>query len=172
VTTSTTTVASEKVLMGGIRQTRLTLTAFSLGNGGDAAALGIGAKVYTFPTGNHMILDSMAFGTFTPAVLYTNVLDAGIGTVVAAGVVSVLGGTATFENFIGGTASAALSPTGGAWAATTNSVIASGGNPHFLVTTAGVHDIFLNAAGTWTDVAAAGAVTFTGTIVINWAPLA
>jgi len=171
VTTSTTTTASERVGINGVRQTRLTLTSFALGNGDDNTALGIGAKVYTFPAGDIMIINSWAAGLFIPAVLYTNVLDAGIGTVIASGAVSVLGGTATFENIIGGTASAAQAPAGGAWAATTNSVVGNGGNPNFLMATGAVHDIFLNAAGTWTNVAAAGAVVFTGTIVVNWVPL-
>lgn len=168
VTTALTTSAVERVGFNGVRQTRLTLTNFDLGNGDDNAALGIGNKFYTLPAGDIMVINSWAKGLFIPAVLYINAVDAGIGTVIASGAVSVLGGTATFENIIGGTASAALAPTGGAWAATTNSVVGNGGNPNFLVASAGSHDLFLNAAGTWTNVAAAGDVVFTGTIVINW----
>lgn len=171
VTTAATTVATERVGINGVRQTRLALTAFDLGNGDDNAALGIGAKVYTFPAGDIMIINSWAKGLFIPAVLYVNTLDAGIGTVIASGAVSVLGGTSTFENIIGGTTSAAQAPSGGAWAATTESVTGNGGNANFLMASAASHDIFLNAAGTWTNVAAAGDVVFTGTIVINWVPL-
>jgi len=168
ITTSATTTAVETLLPNGVRQTKLTLTNFALGNGGDAAALGIGAKYYTLPAGDATIIRSWIKGTFTPAVLYTNALDAGIGTVIASGVVSVLGGTATFENVVGGVATAALAPGGAAYAASTLSVTGNGGIPTLLIATAASHDLFLNVAGTWTDIAAAGAVTFTGTIFHEW----
>jgi len=164
VTTSTTTTATERVGFNGQRQTVLTLTAFALGDGDDNTALGIGAKVYTFPAGDVQILSARATGLFIPSVLYVNTVVGGIGTVIASGAVSVLSGTATFQNVITGVASAALSPTGGAW---------TGANsPGLLLASAGSHDIFLNAAGTWTNVAAAGAVVFTGTIVVDWVQIA
>jgi len=169
VTTTTTTSVEHFKDPAGMRTSVFTLTAFSLGNGGDAAALGIGAKFFDFPAGNIWFQDASINGTFGTAVLYTNVLDAGIGSVIASGVVSVLGGTATFEDFIGSLTTAAL-PT--ATVAGVSGLAAADGISNRLIASASAHTVHLNAAGTWTDIAAAGAVTFTGTIVLRWKLLA
>lgn len=165
ITTAATTTAVHYKDAAGMRTSVFTLTAFAMGDGGDGAALGIGAKFFSFPAGNIWFERAAMSGTFGTAVLYTNVLDAGIGNTVASGVVSVLGGTADFEDYIGSVTTAAL-PT--ATCAGASGVAAAAGLSNRVVLTASVHDLFLNAAGTWTNIAAAGAVTFTGTITVVW----
>lgn len=164
-TAGTNVVAEERIDAKGIQRTRLTLTAVSLGNGGDGADLAIGALIYTLPAGA-IVLHGEAFvsGAFSSTGAYTNVLDAGIGSVIGSGVVSVLGGTATFEDLIGGTTTGALNA-GGALVATQTS---TGSIPNRLVTSGGAHTLHLNAAGTWTNIAAASPVLFTGVVEFSW----
>lgn len=165
VATSATTAAVEALGTDGVRTTSLALTAFALGNGGDGADLGIGALVYTFPAGNVQFIDATLSGNFGTTVLYTNALDAGLGSVIASGVVAVLGGTATFEDFIGSLTTAVLP--GGAVVGMTGQAAAAGiGNR--MIAASAAHTVHLNAAGSWTNIAAAGPVTFTGNIVLRW----
>ena len=170
VTTGATTVAEEHG--DGIHHiTKLTMTAFAVGTVPDNASLGIGAKFYTFPAGTIEILAASMVGGFTGAVTVTTATpEIGIGTVIASGAVSVLSGTATFEDIIDGN----LSGTGGDTVAPN---IAGGtfyknkssAAPIVIKTSGGKsHDLFLNAAAAWSDVAAPGAGTFTGTIIIEW----
>lgn len=169
ITTAATTTAKHFKDAAGMRTTVFTLTSFALGNGADNAALGIGAKFFDFPAGNIWFQDAAINGTFGTSVLYTNALDAGIGSVIASGAVSVLGGTATFEDFIGSLTTAVL-PT--ATVAGVTGTTAAAGIGSRLIASASAHTVHLNAAGTWTDIAAAGPVTFTGTIVLRWKLLA
>lgn len=164
-TPGTNVTAKEMMATDGRRTTRLTLTNFSLGNGGDTLALAIGGLIYTFPAGD-IVLHGEAHmkGAFSSTAAYTNVLDAGVGSVIASGAVAVLGGTATFEDLIGGTTTAALNA-GGAVVATQSS---AGSVPNRLIAAAGAHTLHLNAAGTWTDVAAAQPVLFTGIVEFTW----
>lgn len=169
-TAATTTMASYKDFAGD-RTTVLTLTNFLINNTPDGAALGIGAKVWSFPAGNIYFRNAQLFGTVLDAdsAGYTNALDVGLGDTIAAGAVSVLGGTAAFENFIGGTTSAVL-PT--ATVAAGTGLAAAAGISNVVIASGGNHDVYLNVAGTWTNVTTAGAIKFTGTIIINWRPLA
>lgn len=170
VTTAATTVAEEHG--DGIEHlTKLTMTNFAIGTSGDAAALGIGAKFYTFPAGTIIIQDATIVGGVTAAIsVTTDTPEVGIGTVIASGAVSVLSGTATFEDVIDGNASG----TGGDTVAPdvaggTLYKSSSATAPVVIKTTGGkARDLFLNVAVTWANVTAAGAVTFTGTITIKW----
>ena len=70
VTTAATTVAEEHG--DGLHHvTKLTMTSFSLGNTGDNASLGIGAKFYTLPAGILMIENASLSGIFDAAVSST-----------------------------------------------------------------------------------------------------
>jgi hypothetical protein len=163
-----TVAAIESMEPNGDRATRLNFVNFSLGNGGDGAALGIGALAYTFPAGDFLFIDAQIKGTFSSVGLYTNALDAGLGQTIASGVVSVLGGTAEFENYIGSLTSAAL-PT--ATIVGTSGDAAANGIRNRVVLAATAHTLHVNAAGTWTDIAAASPVLFNGYAIIRWRSL-
>lgn len=169
-TTSTTAVAEHGD--GTDHTTVLTMTNFAIGTIADNAALGIGAKFYTFPSGTILVEWISMVGGVTGAVSVTaQTPEVGIGSVIASGAVAVLSGTATFEDYIDGNAS------GGTNGATTAPDIAgtvfykfSRNNLNYIIKTSGgaARDVFLNMAATWADVTAAGAGTYTGTIVIKW----
>lgn len=170
--TTTATTAVEEYGSGIDHFTKLTMTSFSLGNTADNASLGIGAKFYTFPAGTILVRDVTLVGSLTAAIsVTTNTPEIGIGSVVASGAVSVLSGTATFEDYIDGNASGTGGDTvapdvaGGAF------YKSSSFTSNILVKTSGgkSRDLFLNAAAAWNDVTAAGALTFTGVITLNWA---
>jgi hypothetical protein len=170
VTTSATTVASETG-NGIAHVTQLTLTSFAVGTSGDNASLGIGAKFYTLPAGTIEIIAATMVGGLTAAISNTaQTPEVGIGTVIASGAVSVLSGTATFEDVIDGN----TSTTGGDTVApdVAGTAFYKGGGarlPVLIKTTGGKsHDLFLNVAVAWADVTAAGAVTFTGVITLVW----
>lgn len=154
--------------LGPKRVTVLSLTAFSLGNDGNNVSLGIGAKFYSFPAGKIVIQNASMIGAFstTDVANQAKTLQVGVGSVVAVGAVAVLSGTGTFQDTISGSA-----PASGSDAATSDT---NGGlHESFtyaaqrLIKTAGVHDLFLNAAVAW----AAGTpapVLYTGQIVLEW----
>jgi hypothetical protein len=170
VTTAATTVAEEHG--DGLEHvTKLTMTAFVIGTSGDAAALGIGAKFYTFPAGAIMVEDASMVGGVTAAIsVTTDTPEVGIGTVIASGAVSVLSGTATFEDIINGNVSGDGGDTVAPDVAGTTFYKNSSITAPVLIKTSGgkSHDLFLNCAVTWANVAAAGPVTFTGVITIKW----
>jgi hypothetical protein len=153
--------------------TKLTLTAFAVGTIADNASLGFGAKFYTFPAGTILVPEISMVGSLTGAVSVTaQAPECGIGSVIASGAVSVLSGTATFEDYIDGNAS------GGTNGATTAPDIAgttfykmSRNDLSYIIKTSGgaARDLFFNVAKAWSDVTATGALTYTGTIVIRWA---
>lgn len=169
VTTSATTVAEEHG-DGLWHVTKLTMTNFAMGTSGDNAALAIGAKFYTFPAGTIVIEDASIVGGITAAIsITTNTPEVGIGTVVGSGASATL--STTMEDIVDGGAAGyvggdtvAPDVAGGAFykgmAATTPVVIKTSGGK--------ARDLFLNAAVTWANVAAAGAVTFTGVITLKW----
>lgn len=165
VTTGATTVAEEHG-DGVDHLTKLTLTAFAVGTSGDNASLAIGAKFYTFPAGAIVVENASLSGTVTAAIsVTTNTPDTGIGTVIGSGANAVLSAVgATSENVLGGVAAASVA--GGAVSG--SSVTGPGSLIPLFITSAGVHDLYLNMAAAWVDVAAAGAVTFTGVITLRW----
>jgi len=131
----------------------------TLGDIPGGAELGLGKLVYTFPAG---ALDvkatymSIAL-TQTDGNIDSDTPDVGIGSVVASGVVGVLGGTSTFEDMLTGRAAADCNGT-----ATVAHVATSK-----LTATGDAHTVYFNAAFDWT---ASGddACAIAGTIIIEW----
>lgn len=145
--------------------TLLTLTAFAAGTSGDNAAKAIGNKIYTFPAGIIMVewASLIALATTAAISITTDTPEVGLGTVIGSGVNATLGAVgATSENIFEGTAIADVAAT-----PFTGTKFPLAGPP-FLIAAASVHDVFLNYAVTWADVAAVGAVTATGTVVMKW----
>jgi hypothetical protein len=170
VTTAATTVAEEH---GDQLEhiTKLTMTAFAVGTSGDGAALALGAKFYTLPAGSYVIESASIAGGLTADIsVTTDTPEVGIGTVVGSGVVATL--STTMENVIDGGA-AGMTGDGDAIAPDVAGTAFYKGNLSTVrpvIQAAGglAHDLFLNVADTWANVAAAGPVTFTGVITLKW----
>jgi hypothetical protein len=169
VTTAATTVAAE--YGDGVNHiTKLTLTNFAMGTSGDAAALAIGAKFYTFPAGSILVESATIVGGVTAAIsVTTDTPEVGIGTTVGTGVAATL--STTMEDIIDGGAAGltggdAVAPDVAGTAFYKGQTFTTG----VLIKTTGgkARDLFLNAAVTWANVTAAGAVTFTGVITLKW----
>ena len=140
--------------------TVLTLTGAALLPTIPADAEAAGAVIYTFPAG--VYVGTAAHMDITAAVVdtATNAADIGLGSVIATGDVSVLGGTAAFEDWLTGQTIADVSSP-----ATEKSTIMTGGAP--LVFEAGdSHVLNINIAGTWN--ATIASLTLTGTVTIYW----
>jgi len=170
VTTAATTVAQEHG-DGVSHVTKLTMTSFAVGTNADNASLGIGAKFYTFPAGAILVEDATMVGGLTAAIsVTTDTPEVGIGTAIASGAVSVLSGTATFEDIINGNVSGDGGDTVAPDVAGTTFYKNSSFTAPVLIKTSGgkSHDLFLNVADGWADVTAAGDVTFTGVITLKW----
>lgn len=169
-TTPVTTVAIKEYGDGRDITTVLTLTNFVVGAlNSAAAALGVGNIVYAFPAGQHLEL-VYGFSSLSLTAAGTAVTcKTGLGSVVASGAVSVLSGTATFQDRLtaqdiataaaGGTAVSALT------AATAG--VATG---IALNVAASVKNVYLNAAGTW-NANNVGSLTANGTIVLKWSKM-
>lgn len=139
--------------------TQLTLTAVAL-TAIAGADLGIGALIYTFPAGVVVVKAvqmNMTAGTFAGDTGIA--ADVGVGSVIATNAVTVLGGTAGFEDYVTGQTVADVAsfvsrkttiPT-----AAVSKVIESGD----------AHTVHLNVAAAW---AATGTPTVTGTVIIHW----
>ena len=134
------------------------------------AALGVGTLLYTLPAGAAIINSSyFSIGiTQTQGHINADTPTVGLGTTVASGAVSVLSGTAAFQNISVG--KAAANCTGTATVQTAPATV----SPFALVVpaTGGVnHTVYFNAANTW---AASGdaAALIAGTVIINWAFMA
>jgi hypothetical protein len=131
------------------------------------AALGVGTLLYTFPAGAQAIQASkMSVGiTQTQGNINSNTPTVGLGTVIASGVVSVLSGTATFQNINVG--KAATNCTGTA----TEQAAAPTGSPFSLVSdVGGVKALYFNVAATWNASGDAGAL-LSGTVSVAWLQL-
>ena len=156
--------------------TALTLTSFAVGTSGDNANLALGAKIYTWPTGVDVAVEyAILKGGLTAAIsVTTDTPEVGLGTVVATGAAATLT-TATWENIMDGGATR-LPTTGGDQVAiapdvagtTFRKMSLSTISPIIATSGGAARDVFLNVADGWADVAAAGAVTFTGTILLKW----
>jgi hypothetical protein len=172
VTTAATTTAEE--FGDGVNHvTKLTLTAFSLGNGADNADLAIGAEVYTFPAGDLVIYDSSIRGAFTSLASVTTIADGeyGMGTLIGSTAVDTLAEVnAAAENIMTGQAVSTYAADG------TSVVVhstATGDTPSanglvVLAASGLAHKLFLNFAATWPNSAAAAGFTFTGVITVRW----
>jgi hypothetical protein len=147
--------------------TKLTCAAFSLGNGGDAQDLAIGAKLYTVPAGTVLYDTASLVGYFNSAASVKTIADGqpGVGTVAGSGAVDTLAAAA--RNIVRGTALTTYLADGtslvemGSW----SNIDAA---EPLMMTAAGSHDIYLNFAATWPNSAAAAGFTFTGVVVFRW----
>lgn len=150
---------------GRHHQTTLVLTAFQLGNSGDAASLALGALLYTFPAGVIDVRTARIKGGVTIAdAIKTDTPEIGLGTVIGSGANATLGAVGTTsENIFEGTAVADCNGT------EFNGVKKATASPFsLLIPAASVHTVYFNIADGWADLTAASLLTFTGTIVIEW----
>jgi len=143
----------------GVKHQSVITVNTTLGDIPGGAALGLGKLVYTFPGGAVDVKTtyiSMAL-TQTDGYITADTPDVGIGTTVASGVVSVLGGTAAFENMLTGQAADDCNGTAEVLQLATSLIIATGGD----------HTVYFNVADDW---AATGddACAIAGTIIIEW----
>ena len=146
--------------------TVLTLTDFIVGAlAGAGAALGLGNIVAAFPAGAHLELAYYQSLSFKAAGTAVNT-DAGLGSVIASGVISVLSGTGTFEDRLTGQ-TIATAAGGGAVASALLGATAGIGTGIALNGASAVKNVFLNAAGTW-NANNTGNLTATGTITFKW----
>lgn len=161
------TVTATEYSTGKDIVTVLTLTDFVIGAlAGAGAALGMGNIVYTFPAGQHFEL-VYGFSSLSLTAAGTAVnTDTGLGSVVASGAVSVLSGTATFEDRLTGQTIATAS-SGGAVASALTAATAGIGTGISLNVAASVKNVFLNSAGTW-NANNTGNLTARGVVVLKW----
>lgn len=142
-------------------RTVLTMDAMAAGSPTGAAALGFGTLLYTLPVGASVLnVSKIDFSLQGGGVVDADTPDVGIGTVIASGVVSVLSGTATFENILTGQTFNDCNGT-----AEVKTALATSSPFALVVETADAHTIHLNIADTW---AGADDLTATGTITIEW----
>lgn len=147
--------------------TVLTLTDFVVGAlAGAAAALGVGNIVYAFPAGAHLELVNYASLRLTCAGTPV-ATDTGLGSVIATGAVSVLSGTATFEDRFTGQSITTAADASGAVVANILAVTAGIGTGIGLNAAASVKNVYLNSAGTW-NADNTGNLTANGTITFKW----
>jgi len=132
------------------------------------AALGVGSLIYTLPAGAQIVSGAQInVGiTQTTGNINANTPTVGLGTVVASGVVSVLSGTATFQNINVGVATANCTGT-----PVVQTAKATASPFELVIEAAGAKSIYFNAAATW---AASGdpAALLRGTVTLNWRSLA
>ncbi len=147
--------------------TVLTLNNFVVGTlAGAGAALGMGNIVYTFPAGQHLEL-VYGFSNLSLTAAGTAVnADVGLGSVIATGAVSVLSGTATFENRLTGQ-TIGTDPAGGTAVSALLGATAGIGTGISLNVAASVKNVFLNAAGTW-NANNTGSLLANGVITLKW----
>ena len=132
-------------------KTVITLSSAAVMTIAGAADEAVGFKIYDFPASSAIHINSVYANLTHTQSVGADTPDCGLGTVVATGVVAVLGGTATFEDIL----------TGEAYATTVNDKtvatvdLAKPGSP----------SVFPNAADGW---AAAKTLTWTGTVTIHW----
>lgn len=155
--------------------TILTLTAFDMGLSGDNASLGIGNKFYTLPAGDFIVESAMIKGALTADVDNTaQTPEVGIGSTIGVGAVANL--ATTMEDVVDGGAAGII---GGALVAPDlagtafyKGILATSAQGVLFKASGGKsHDLFLNAAVAWANVAAAANVFFTGSIILKWSKL-
>ncbi len=166
--TPVSTVTFNEYSTGRDVTTVLTLTNFIIGAIPAAnAALGVGNILYTYPAGQHL---ELVYGFSNLILTLPGTANAaaitGLGSVVASGAVSVLSGTATFQNRLAGQTLATAS-TGGAASSALLATTAGIGTGIALNVAANVKDVFLNCAGTWVS-ANAGNLTASGVVTLKW----
>ena len=126
-----------------------------------SAELAWGIKLGTLPVGAVIVTSANFDLGYVASAANGIAADIGIGTVIATGAVSVLDGTATFENCITGqTASVVDGTTPVAWEAnvvTAETDVKDG--------TSTANSLFLNMAGNWN---VNGTITYTGSVTVEW----
>lgn len=165
-----TTLVAAEYNSGVYHTTQITLTNFIVGAlAGAAAALGVGNKIYTLPAGVQLY-KATYYNLSLTAVGTAVTTKTGIGSVIASGAVSVLNGTATFQNYVA--ENNVVTAAGGGTAVPILQCVTAGALTGIsLQTAASVKDIFLNSAGTW-NLNNTGNLTATGTIVLEWSTIA
>lgn len=141
-------------------KTELTLD-FALPAIAGGANLAVGKKIYTFPHANIRILTAAFVDVAiqqTEGNITADTPDVGLGTTIASGAVSVLGGTAAFENILTGQTFADCDGT---------EKTAIAGSNLALVKGESAVDVFFNVADGWAASGDAGALV-TGKVVITW----
>lgn len=156
--TANTGVTAVEYGNGRWHQTVLSFTDLAVGTAPDGTALGFGVLLYTLPAGvQNFQLAYSSVALSGPAAIQADTPEIGLGTVIASGVVSVLGGTATFEDIIEGSAATDVNGT----------VNVDHDNTVDLIRlSAAAKTVHLNVADTWAS--GGGAVTATGSIVLQW----
>jgi len=167
VTTGVGTVAIREYGSDRDKTTELTLTNFIVGTlAGAGAALGVGNAVCSFPSGQHFELVYSIAALSLKCAGTAVATDTGLGSVIASGAVSVLSGTATFEDRLTGqTISTAAA--GGAAVSTLTAATAGIGTGIAINKATGVKDVFLNSAGTW-NADNTGYLTASGHVLLKW----
>jgi hypothetical protein len=146
--------------------TILTLTGADLGEIGGGGNLAIGALIYTFPVGAHVhTVTSANVALAGDAAVQADTPDVGIGSVIGTGAVAVLGGTATFEDYINGSAAADVNgtPTINDMTINTAGTIMAGISFNAVSDTKTLH---YNAAFNWSG--ASASILATGVVIIQW----
>lgn len=143
--------------------TKLSFTSLATPGVAGAANEAIGVLLYTFPAGVHAHkVTNMNIALQGGGVVDADTPDIGIGSVIATGAVAVLGGTATFEDYItgqtaadcGGTATIKMTPaTAGYGTGISNNEVGS------------VKAVHLNIADLW---AGADTLDATGSVTLEW----
>lgn len=152
------TVTATEDGFGKIHVTTLTLDTFVLPAVAGAGANGDGALLYTLPAGaqivEHARLNVSIYAD--NGQVQSDTPDVGLGSVVATGAVSVLSGTATFENILTGQTYADLNGT---------AKKAIGVGSDFTTDTTGAKTIYLNRADTFAN---GSNLHANGTVIIPW----
>ena len=144
--------------------TVLTCTALSFASEPDNETLAVGDLIYTLPAGAKIFDSSyMNLSLNQAGDVKTDNFEIGLGTVIATGAVSVLSGTATFEDLITGQVQTATQD------GTTFDVIASlpsVGAPLFFAS-ADARTVHVNVAAVWSDIDTS-VLTYSGVVVLIW----
>lgn len=146
----------------GVWRTVLTATSATMPAIAGGAALGVGRLAMTFPAGVKIISGSaISLGlTQTQGFVNANTPVLGLGTVVASGAVSVLSGTATFQNIMAGSAVANC----------TGTQLVNQVNTGLVIPAADAGTVHVNTAGTWAANGDTG-LLIRGFAVIMWTEL-
>lgn len=138
----------------------LTATPFTIAAAANEA---VGIKIFDFPAGAHLHeVTYMSIALQGGGVVNTDTPDVGIGSVIATGAVAVLGGTATFEDYITGQTAANCTGT----PTVKTSVATAGALTGISINeAASVKAVHLNLADGW---AGADTITATGTVALKW----
>ncbi len=158
--TAATNVTASESSNGMGYETILTLTAVALTPTIPADAEGAGGLIYTFPSGVYVAHSCRMDINSAVVDSATNAADMGVGSVIASGDVSVLSGTAGFEDWVTGQTVADVSSI----ATDKTTLMTAGGSTVFEA--ADSHNLYINIAGTWNSTVATLSVT--GTITISW----